>query len=98
VTRFAALESSHNGIGCTTMPPIPAEDARLNRTQEAESEMAGGPWERLVPGPDRPQDLAGVAGSIREVIHGNYRIVYRPRDDVVEIATVFHGARLFRLD
>ncbi len=36
--------------------------------------------------------------SIREVIHGTYRIVYRLRHDVVEIATVFHGARLFRLD
>jgi addiction module RelE/StbE family toxin len=36
--------------------------------------------------------------SIREVIHGSYRIVYRVRLDVVEIATVFHGARLFRLD
>ena len=35
--------------------------------------------------------------TIREVIHGNYRIVYRLRHDVVEIATVFHGARLFRL-
>ena len=35
--------------------------------------------------------------SIREVIHGNYRIVYRLRLDLVEIATVFHGARLFRL-
>jgi toxin ParE1/3/4 len=39
------------------------------------------------------------ADSIREVVtHGNYRIVYRLRRDVVEIATVFHGARLFRLD
>ena len=36
--------------------------------------------------------------SIREVIHGNYRIVYRARPDVVEIVTVFHGARLFRFD
>jgi toxin ParE1/3/4 len=36
--------------------------------------------------------------SIREVIHGNYRIVYRLREDVVEIATVFHGARSFRLE
>jgi addiction module RelE/StbE family toxin len=36
--------------------------------------------------------------SIREVIHGNYRIIYRLRHDVVEIATVFHGARSFRLD
>jgi addiction module RelE/StbE family toxin len=36
--------------------------------------------------------------SIREVIHGNYRIVYRLRSDAVEIATVFHGARSFRLE
>lgn len=36
--------------------------------------------------------------SIREVIHGRCRIVYRLRPDLVEIATVFHGARLFRLD
>ena len=36
--------------------------------------------------------------SLREVIHGNYRIVYRLRHDIIEIATVFHGARLFRLD
>ena len=35
--------------------------------------------------------------SLREVIHGNYRIVYRIRADHVEIVTVFHGARLFRL-
>jgi toxin ParE1/3/4 len=36
--------------------------------------------------------------SIREVIHGNYRIVYRLQREVAEIATVFHGARLFPLD
>ena len=36
--------------------------------------------------------------SIREVIHGNYRIMYRFRADVVEVATVFHGARSFRLE
>ena len=36
--------------------------------------------------------------SLREVIHGSYRIVYRLKPDVVEIVTVFHGARLFRLD
>jgi toxin ParE1/3/4 len=35
---------------------------------------------------------------LREVIHGDYRIVYRLRHDLIEIATVFHGARLFRLD
>ncbi|MBI2466215.1 MAG: type II toxin-antitoxin system RelE/ParE family toxin [Candidatus Rokubacteria bacterium] len=36
--------------------------------------------------------------SLREVIQSNYRIVYRLRADVVEIVTVSHGARLFRLD
>ena len=36
--------------------------------------------------------------SLREVIQGNYRIVYRLKRDVVEIVTVFHGARLLRLD
>jgi len=36
--------------------------------------------------------------SLREVIHRNYRIVYRVRSDAVEIVTVFHGAHLFRLD
>ena len=36
--------------------------------------------------------------SLREVIHGNYRIVYRLRHDIIEIVTVFHGTRLFRLD
>jgi len=34
--------------------------------------------------------------AVREVIVGVYRIVYRYRHDAVEIATVFHGARLFR--
>jgi len=32
--------------------------------------------------------------KVREVILGNYRIVYRVRDDVVELLTVYHGARL----
>lgn len=36
--------------------------------------------------------------SLREIIQGSYRIVYRLKHDVVEIVTVFHGARLFRLD
>jgi hypothetical protein len=36
--------------------------------------------------------------SIREVIQGNDRIVDRLRHDVVEIATMFHGARLLRLE
>ena len=32
--------------------------------------------------------------EIREVLWRNYRLVYRARDDVVEVVTVFHGARL----
>src|SRR5262249_29646271 len=36
--------------------------------------------------------------SIREVIHGHYRIVYRVRGEPVGVARVFPGARLFRLD
>ncbi len=36
--------------------------------------------------------------SLREIVHDNYRIVYRLKWGVVEIVTVFHGARLFRLD
>jgi len=34
------------------------------------------------------------APDIREIVLGNYRIVYRIRDDVVEILTVWHGSRL----
>jgi plasmid stabilization system protein ParE len=36
--------------------------------------------------------------SLREVVYENYRVVYRVRPDAVEILTVFHGARLLRLE
>jgi plasmid stabilization system protein ParE len=32
--------------------------------------------------------------SIREVILGSYRIIYRRRSEAVEVLTVHHGARL----
>ena len=32
---------------------------------------------------------------IREILLGNYRVVYRIRRNVVEVLTVRHGARLF---
>ena len=35
--------------------------------------------------------------ALREVILGNYRIVYRFRSSVVEILTVYHGARLLNM-
>jgi toxin ParE1/3/4 len=31
---------------------------------------------------------------IREIILGNYRIVYRLHDNIVQILTIYHGARL----
>jgi len=34
--------------------------------------------------------------AIREVVHGNYRIVYRVIRNEVQILTVFHASRLFR--
>ena len=41
---------------------------------------------RIVPEANNP--------IIREIILGNYRIVYRFRKETVEILTVYHGARL----
>lgn len=32
--------------------------------------------------------------AIREILFGSYRIVYRVRGDLVEVLTVYHGARL----
>jgi plasmid stabilization system protein ParE len=32
--------------------------------------------------------------SLRETILGNYRIIYRVRQGLVEVLTVYHGARL----
>ena len=32
--------------------------------------------------------------NIREILHGNYRLIYRETDDSVQILTVHHGARL----
>lgn len=36
--------------------------------------------------------------AVREVIHGNYRIVYRLIHDQIHILTVHHTARLLRLE
>ena len=32
--------------------------------------------------------------DVREILEGNYRIIYRLRSDRVEVLTVIHGARL----
>ena len=36
--------------------------------------------------------------SLREVIFRNYRIVYRLKPEIIGIVTVFHAARLLRLE
>lgn len=36
--------------------------------------------------------------TIRELLMGNYRIIYRIVDDLVEILTVYHGSRILDLD
>ena len=36
--------------------------------------------------------------EIREIILGNYRIIYRLQQEEAEILTVYHGARLLKLD
>ncbi len=35
--------------------------------------------------------------TLREIVHGSYRILYRLTREAIEIVTVHHGARLFRL-
>jgi addiction module RelE/StbE family toxin len=35
--------------------------------------------------------------TVREVIYGNYRIVYRVTESAVQVLTVFHASRLFTL-
>ena len=59
-------------------------------------------YERLVESVDRLETfpLSGRVvpefgeESIREVVWGNYRIVYRVREALIEVLTVFHGSRL----
>ena len=45
---------------------------------------------RVVPEIGKPE--------IREILRGDYRIIYRQRADRLEILTVFHGARLLTED
>jgi hypothetical protein len=44
VTRLAASQSHHGGIGCRSMLPVPTADAPPNRTQEAESKRSADTW------------------------------------------------------
>lgn len=36
--------------------------------------------------------------AIKEIISGNYRIIYRIRNAFIEILTVYHSARLFDIN
>ena len=51
----------------------------------------------LAPHPDRGRRLPEMpASGLRELVVGNYRIVYRRGSQVVEVLTVFEGHRLLR--
>ena|SRR6187402_632536 len=51
--------------------------------------------ERLNQFPERGRTVPEARNpEIRELILGNYRIIYRFRDDLVEILSVYHSARL----
>jgi toxin ParE1/3/4 len=51
--------------------------------------------DRLVDFPESGRMVPEIGDkSIRELILGSYRIIYRLRSEVVEVLTVHHGARL----
>ena len=51
--------------------------------------------DRLVDFPESGRIVPEIDNrSIREVILGSYRIIYRRRSEAVEVLTVHHGARL----
>jgi toxin ParE1/3/4 len=51
--------------------------------------------EQLSDFPDSGRIVPELAqADIRELLFGNYRIIYRVREELVELLTVFHGARL----
>ena len=51
--------------------------------------------ERLAPFPMSGRTVPELSDPmIREVLLGAYRIVYRVREELVEVLTVYHGARL----
>ena len=51
--------------------------------------------DRLIQFPNSGRVVPEISDPlVRELILGSYRIIYRVREDLVEILTVFHGARL----
>ena len=52
--------------------------------------------DRLRKFPESGHEVPEIPNAeIREVVFGQYRIIYRFREGLVEILNVFHGARLF---
>jgi len=63
----------------------------VNYLIERGESISHNPWMgRIVPEISNP--------SIRELIVKRYRIVYRIKDNIIEILTVFEGHRLLRID
>ena len=55
--------------------------------------------ERLNIFPDRGRIVPEwTNSSVRELILGNYRIIYRRRDELVEVLSVYHSSRLLDPD
>jgi len=55
--------------------------------------------EALAEFPQLGRVVLGYPGAgLRELVEGNYRIVYRIREDVVEVLTVFEGHQRLRED
>jgi plasmid stabilization system protein ParE len=79
LARIEAFVAEHN----------PAAAARLAERLVARSETLDRFPNRGRPVPEYPES------DLRELIEGNYRIVYQVRGDTVEIVTVFEGHRQF---
>jgi len=51
--------------------------------------------ERLTSFPNSGRVVPEISDPvIREIVFGSYRIIYRVKDNLVELLTVYHGARL----
>jgi toxin ParE1/3/4 len=83
---------------CTRLADIEAYIARDNPA--AASKLVDRLIDRgeaLASHPDKGRRLREMRGAgLRELIVGNYRIVYRVTTDSVEVLTVFEGHRLLR--
>ncbi len=81
LSRLAEIEefvATHN----------PAAAVELTTHLIARGESLGRLWRRGRPLPELP------GSALRELLEGNYRIVYRKRAGAVQIVTVFEGHRL----